>query len=106
MKKKITKEQWSYIGKLNYAKDWVKPFCTYTLVKSSDVTYRRQQKLITFVWVLIFVPIHILEFFYLLWDGGLKEFEIMKNLVDEDVLVKGSDSYKRADEVFNNGGHI
>jgi hypothetical protein len=37
-----------------------------------------------------------------MWDGGLKEFIIFSRYLGEDILAKGSESYSRAEVVWNN----
>jgi hypothetical protein len=37
-----------------------------------------------------------------LWDGGLKEFDINKRYLGNDILMAGSECYIRAKEIWNN----
>jgi hypothetical protein len=36
-----------------------------------------------------------------MWDGGLKEFIIFSRNIGYDILSKGSESFQRAEEVWN-----
>lgn len=46
------------------------------------------------VWyILLFIPCHIAELFYVLWDGGLREFEIESRWVTTYYVDKNSKRY-------------
>lgn len=100
MEKKISLKEWTYIGRYNHAAKWCRPFCTYTLIKEDERTFKREQKVNWFVYLLIFIPIHILQVFVCMWDGGLKEFIIFSRNLGYDTMSKGSESFKRAEEVW------
>lgn len=100
VKKKITLKEWTYIGKFNYAAKWCRPFCTYTLSLLDSQTFEREQKINLLAYILMFIPLHILQVFVLMWDGGLKEFEIFKRNLGKDVLSKSSPAYDKAREIF------
>jgi hypothetical protein len=100
MKKKISLKTWTYIGKLNYADKWCRPLCTYQLIKQNETTYKRVQKVSLLSYLIMFVPIHILQFLWCLWDGGIKEFTILKRELGYDVLSKGSEAFIRAESIF------
>jgi hypothetical protein len=102
VKKKINLKQWTYIGKYNHAAKWCRPLCSYYLIKEDDKTFRRVQKISIFNYILIFIPIHLLQAIVCLWDGGLKEFIIFSRDLGEDVLKRGSESFNRAETVWNN----
>lgn len=100
MKKRITAKDWTFIGKLNYAAKWCKPLCSYYLEKETTNTFKRTQKIGWFMYVLLFVPVHILQMFVLLWDGGLKEFIILERSLGSDYLFSNTESFKRAEEIW------
>lgn len=102
MKKRINLKTWTFIGKYNYAAKWCRPLCSYYLIKEDDRTFRRVQKINIFNYMLIFIPIHLLQALVLLWDGGLKEFIIFSRDLGEDILIKGSESFNRAEAIWNN----
>jgi hypothetical protein len=101
VKKKINLKQWTYIGKYNHAAKWCRHLCSYYLIKEDDNTFRRVQKINIFNYILIFIPIHLLQAIVCLWDGGLKEFIIFSCDLGEDVLKRGSKSFHRAETVWN-----
>ena len=101
MKKKISLKQWMFIGKYNYASKWCRKLCSYCLIKDSDTTFKRIQKINLFSYIIIFIPIHILQALICVWDGGLKEFIIFSRHLGEDILAKGSESYSRAEVIWN-----
>lgn len=99
-KKRITLKEWSFIGKYNHAAKWCRPFCTYTLIEEDSCTIKREQKVNLLAYIIMFIPLHILQALVLIWDGGLKEFEIFKRTLGSDVLAKGSPSYDKAKDFF------
>ena len=101
-KKKITQNEWTYIGKFNHASKWCRPLCSYYLIKKDDKTFKRLQYINLFAYIIIFIPVHLLQAVICMWDGGLKEFVIFERKLGYDVLSKGSESFNRAEEVWNN----
>jgi len=101
MNKKITLAQWTEIGKYNCASKWLRPLCKYTLYPSDGGNFRREQKIGWFAYLLLFIPLHILQFFYCCWDGGLKEFEIQPRFLSYDELEYGSEPWERAEKIYN-----
>lgn len=101
MKKKISLKEWTEIGRYNYAAKWCRPLCSYYLIKEDDKTFKRVQNINIFNYILIFIPIHIIQALVLLWDGGLKEFIIFNRFLGSDLLIKGNDSYMRAEQIWN-----
>ena len=101
-KKKITIKDWTYIGKCNYAAKWCRRLCSYTLIKVDDNTFKRVQTISLFAYLVIFLPIHLIQIFTCMWDGGLKEFVIFNRYLGADLLQKGAPAYERANEVWNN----
>lgn len=100
-RKKITIEDWTEIGKYNYAAKWIQRFCRYDLIKEPDGRFKREQRIGLIPYCLMFIPVHILQFFYCLWDGGLKEFEFAERYLGGDWLVPTSESWLRAEKVWN-----
>lgn len=98
---KITLDEWTEIGKLNYAAKWLRHMCTYSLVKESDTKFSREQRINLFVYLIIFIPVHILQALFCMWDGGLKEFEFAGRYMGRDLLQKGSFSFERAEKIWN-----
>ena len=101
MKKKISLKKWTYIGRYNHAAKWCRRLCSYYLIKEDDKTFKRVQKINIFNYILIFIPVHILQAFVCMWDGGLKEFIIFSRALGEDVLIKGSEAFSRATAIWN-----
>jgi hypothetical protein len=75
--------------------------CSYQLVKEDDKTFKRVQEISWPIYLLIFIPVHLLQAFVCMWDGGLKEFIIFSRNIGYDILSKGSESFQRAEEVWN-----
>ena len=100
-KKRISLKDWTYIGKFNHAAKWCRPLCSYTLIKRDEKTFIREQKINLFAYLLIFIPIHILQAFACMWDGGLKEFTILERKLGQDYLTIGQAAFDRAEQVWN-----
>ena len=98
---RITQKEWTEIGKCNYAAKWLRPFCSYKLIKDDDKTFTRTQSLSWPIYILIFIPVHLLQAIILLWDGGLKEFMILKRYIGCDLLSKGSNAFDRAEQIWD-----
>ena len=102
MKKKINLKKWTYIGRYNHAAKWCRPLCSYYLIKEDDKTFRRVQKVNILIYVLIFIPLHVLQALVCLCDGGLKEFIIFNPFLGEDILTSGTESFSRAQSIWAN----
>lgn len=104
MTKKITRKDWEYIGKYNPAAKWLRPFCSYTLTELDKGGYRRECRIGWPVYLLIFIPAHVLQALYCMWDGGLKEFEVAERYLGYDDIGEtwGSNTgaYPKAKEVW------
>lgn len=100
-KKKISLKEWTYIGKLNHAAKWCGHLCSYALIKPDEKTFVREQKINLFAYILIFIPIHLLQAFVCMWDGGLKEFIIFKRDLGKDFLSHKTPSFDRAAQVWS-----
>jgi hypothetical protein len=103
MKKRISRKEWEYIGKYNPAAKWLRPFCSYTLVKESDNEFIRVCRISWPVYLLIFIPVHLIQAFYCMWDGGLKEFEIEGRHIGYDNIKErgiNEGAYSKAKEIW------
>lgn len=98
---KITYDEWTEIGKYNYAAKWLRRFCSYCLIKKSDTEFRREQRINLIIYLLIFIPVHILQVLWCMWDGGLKEFEFSGRYLGSDYLNKGDSAFARAEKIWN-----
>lgn len=84
MKKNITLKDWTYIGQYNPARKWLRPLCSYSLEQLEDGGFRRIIKIGLIPYLLMFIPLHLLQALCCMWDGGLKEFEIEPRLLGYD----------------------
>jgi hypothetical protein len=99
--KKISRKEWTEIGQYNPAAKWLRPLCNYKLIKEPEGRFKREVRVGWFVYLLIFIPVHILQAFICMWDGGLKEFEINERYLGGDWLAPDSESFKRAEKIWN-----
>ena len=101
MKKKISRKEWAEIGKYNYAAKWLQLLSSYTLIKEEDGRFKREQKVGWPLYFVLFIPVHLLQLLWCMWDGGLKEFEINQRYLGGDWFVPGSECYIRAEKIWN-----
>ena len=103
MKKRISRKEWEYIGKYNPAAKWVRPLCSYSLVKVNEDCFRRECRIGWIMYFILFLPVHLIQLFYNLWDGGLKEFEFQGRFIHSDNITRHGDNcgiYPQAEEVW------
>ena len=102
MKKRITLRDWTYIGIYNPVAKWARPLASYTL-EEFDGGFRRECKIPMWLYLIIFIPVHLLQFFYCMWDGGLREFSIEgRHIGYDDIKERGINSgcYPKAKEIW------
>jgi len=98
---KITYDEWTEIGKYNHAAKWIRRFCRYDLIKESDNSFKREQRINLIIYLLIFIPVHIAQALWCIWDGGLKEFEFAGRYLGGDHLFEGDATFNRAEKIWN-----
>lgn len=112
IKKRITLSDWTYIGKYNVCYKWARGLCNYYLLLDKDMALYRQQSIKIWFYVLIFVPICLINIILCIIDGGLVEFEIPRMTLDKTYLGMEKDkgiakcsiggvSYDKAKEIWN-----
>lgn len=104
MKKRITREEWEYIGKYNPAAKWLRPLCSYSLTEIEN-GFRRDCKIGWPMYLILFIPVHLLQALLCMWDGGLKEFEICSRHFEYNIIPKiqydtNNNPYNRAKEIW------
>ena len=67
--------------------------------------FKREQRIPLWFYLLIFIPAHLVQALYCMWDGGLKEFEIMMRHLGHDYLSKfqydaDNNPYNKAKEIW------
>lgn len=102
MKKKITYKQWQEIAPYNYAVKWLRPFCSYSLIKEGEI-FKREQRTPLWFYLITFIPIHLVKAIYCMWNGGLKEFEIEGRYLGDNYLgLVGTPTWEKAKEIWEN----
>lgn len=102
MIKKISSENWKYIGGKDPILSRWRLFCQYTLSKKDD-TFVRKVKMRLIIFLLLSIPSFIIAFFSCLWDGGLKDFYTpCRRVIYSEVIRSNSEAWKRADEIWKN----
>jgi hypothetical protein len=100
-KKKISYAEWTEIGIHNYATKWLRPLCRYDLIRDPSGKFKREQRVGLCVYILLFIPVHLLQALLCMWDGGLKEFEVSERYLGCDWLSYGTNSYEIAKRIWN-----
>ena len=93
LKHKITLEEWTKLGRRNYAPSWLRQFCSYTLVKDTGGKFKREQRLSWPAYCFMFIPLLILEALLCMWDGGLKDFELQERYLGGDYFTTENPVY-------------
>lgn len=102
MKKRITLKDWTYIGIYNPAAKWLRPLASYTL-EEIDGGFRRECKIPLWLYLIIFIPLHLLQALWCMWDGGLREFTIEGRHIGYDNIREhgeNSGAYSKAKEIW------
>lgn len=99
MKVKISYKEWTYIGQYNHAAKWLRPFCKYTLIKTNE-GFKREQRIPLWFYIIIFVPAHLIQALYCMWDGGLREFEFAERYLGGDYINHSGECYEHAKEIW------
>lgn len=102
MKKRITLKDWTHIGIYNPAAKWLRPIASYTL-EEIDGGFRRECKVPMWLYLIIFIPLHLLQALWCMWDGGLREFTIEGRHIGYDNIREhgeNSGAYLKAKEIW------
>ena len=99
MKKKISLKDWTYIGRYNPAAKWLRPLCEYTLTKDGS-HFMRQCRIGLLTYIIIAIPVHILQAFYCMWDGGLREFSWQGRDIGYDIITQTNPAWEKANEIW------
>lgn len=78
---------------------FIQKFLSYDLfVGDGACTIRARIPMLTYI--LIFIPMHLFAAVLLMWDGGLKEFEIQPRTINHWVFQNDTKPYERAKEIY------
>ena len=73
--KKISYKDFAYLMNYELRHPFIKYCCNcYTIERDADVILTARVKRL--IYILLFIPIHIIIFSHCLWDGGIKSFEL------------------------------
>ena len=100
--KKISYKDYNYIGNKSTS-DWITRFCTYELRKDCRNNYLIDIYVGLPVYILLCIPVHVVEFFRCAWDGGLKTFAPVSRYIGNEFLGDGSQRWEKANEIFEKG---
>lgn len=98
--KRISRKQYESIGRYNPIAKWLRPLCSYKLYSTDGGNYERACYLSIPAYAVLFIPVHLLEVLFLIWDGGLREFQIEGRYLTGDHLGYGTKSWEIANEIW------
>ena len=96
--KKLTREERK--GFKRQLANATKIFINFYLKDAEGGGYYLNQEVTLWAYLILFIPMHLLQLLHCLWDGGLKEFEISGRLITCDYLSWGSQSWKIANKIL------
>lgn len=102
MKKRITSKEYQTIGRTNVV-EWAMPLCNFTLEETEGGNYEVITEIKTLPYLLLFIPVHLVELVKCIWDGGLIAFELVSKHIGRVHYSWGSECWKKADEIMKNG---
>lgn len=92
MKKHISLNDWYSIGKCHPAAKWLRPFCSHSLIKT-DEGFRRDCRISWHLYLVLFIPAHLIQALYCMWRGGLIEFEFADRHLGSDYYTEHNENY-------------
>lgn len=101
---KITLEEWKQIGR---GEPSAKYFVKYELYQNEDLSFQRVCKVKIIPYLILFIPISIINIFICCFDGGLKEYEFPKRIVREDHISNCYlTAWEKANKIYGKRGEI
>ena len=97
---KLTKKERATLGGYNRGAKWIRPF-TYCGVIDTDgggFSLRTYVRIVPYI--ILFIPVHLFEIITLLWDGGLKNFEIIPRYIGYDYISWGSPTWLKVCDIL------
>ena len=91
----ITKNKYIFAEELNMKK---------RLYKIENNKYKRVQTVSLWLYLLILIPVHIVDLCLCLWDGGLKEFQFQPRPTRFDIIHPDTKSWERANKIYMEKG--
>lgn len=97
---KITLKEWLEIGQYLPVRKPFQHMCSFQLVEGERGELRRECWVKWHWYLLLFLPINLLNMCICFWDGGLKAFEVTPRKVSFDWLPIGSKCYNTAKKIL------
>lgn len=96
---RITYNNYRYILNLKKKPIFIQKLLRYDLLVM-DGTASVKCSIPLWLYVVLFIPAHLITVVMLLWDGGLKEFELAPRTCSTWHFHKGDTPYERAKEIY------
>ena len=78
--KKISYKDFAYLMNYKTRHPFIK-YCCNCYLEERDASALLTSKVKWPLYILLFIPVHIIIFFYCLWDGGIKEYDIWERTI-------------------------
>ena len=87
----------------NYKKDHKSERLTrnFWLSKKSDVIFYIEEEVRLSIFILLFIPDIIITFFYCVWDGGLREFELPSRHIKGSTIYSGCKGFDICQKIWD-----
>ena len=93
--KKISYKDFAYLMNYKRRHPFIK-YCCNCYLEERDASVLLTAKVKWPVYILLFVPVHIIIFFYCLWDGGIKEYDMWeRTMTSFHLYTIYDDKYKK-----------
>lgn len=77
---KVSYKDFAYLMNYELRHPFIKYCCDrYVIERNADVIMTAKVKL--WIYILLVIPVHLLIFFYSLWDGGIRNYEIWERTI-------------------------
>lgn len=76
----------------------------YSIERLTDYAYRCYTKMNLFIYILVFIPIHIFEMFLCMWECGFREFGLVDREIDRYTVFKHNYQFEDVDKLYKKKG--
>ena len=101
-KAKLSYIQWEKIQRYKKTHIFQCMFCNFTMTQADGNSFKVTARVKWFWHILFFIPFNLLNFFYSLWDGGLREYQIsVSRYVTHSFIYENSSVYDYCEVIWD-----
>ena len=97
---KLTKKERATLGGYNRGAKWIRPFTRCTVEKTDGGNFVLRTYIRVIPYAILFIPVHLFGAVCLIWDGGLKNFEIANRCLGQDYIGWGSATWNKVCDIL------